>query len=134
MSGYWLLSAVHTWLELVVTDQFSAAEAWRVYLSEWLEQHWQGFGSPFQLAVWSQINQISLGETKSYGHIALLLKKPRAYRAVANACGANPWPFLIPCHRVVAAGFVPKSWRNLGGYGFGTGLKRALLSQELPMR
>lgn len=128
------MSAAYTWLELVATDQFSLAEVWRVYLAEWLELHWQRFGSPFQLSVWRQINRIGFGETKSYGHIALLLKKPRAYRAVANACGANPWPFLIPCHRVVATGFVAQSWRNLGGYGYGTGLKRALLTQELVMR
>jgi O-6-methylguanine DNA methyltransferase len=133
MSEYWLLTATNTWLKLMVTGQCALAEVWRVYLGVWLEQHWQNFGSAFQQQVWQQINQINFGETKSYGHIALLIKKPRAFRAVANACGANPWPFLIPCHRVVASGFVPKSWRNLGGYGFGTGLKRALLTQELQM-
>lgn len=134
MTEYWLISAVFAWVKLMISGDFLAAEPWRVYLSVWLEQHWQQFGTPFQQHVWSQINQINFGETKSYGHIALLMKKPKAYRAVANACGANPWPFLVPCHRVVATGFGAKSWRNLGGYGYGISLKRALLTQELQMR
>lgn len=134
MSGYWLFSAYVHWLKRMATGAFVEAEVWRAYLGMWLELHWQNFGSDFQQLVWREINSIGLGETKSYAELALLIKKPRAFRAVANACGANPWPFLIPCHRVVATGFVPKSWRNLGGYRFGTQLKRTILIEERAMR
>lgn len=130
MQSFWVLLAYWQWLDFLVHDQVLAAEPLRVAVSVWLETQWQHFGSPFQQKVWQEINLLNVGETKSYGHIAMLIKNPRSYRAVANACGDNPWPFIVPCHRVVATGFVPQSWRNLGGYGLGSRLKRALLTQE----
>ncbi len=57
-------------------------------------------GTQFQLRVWQAIYAIPVGETRTYGQLAALLAS--GPRAVANACGANPFPIIIPCHRVVA--------------------------------
>lgn len=57
-------------------------------------------GSPFQKSVWEQLKKIPPGETRSYADIALALGKPAAYRAVAQANGANQLAIVIPCHRV----------------------------------
>jgi O-6-methylguanine DNA methyltransferase len=81
-------------------------------------------GTDFQRSVWRQILEIKLGETRSYGEIARALKKPGATRAVGSACGANPIPLLIPCHRVLAAN------HRLGGFGGGLEWKRRLLAAE----
>ncbi len=80
-------------------------------------------GSVFQKRVWHAMADIPLGQTRSYGDIARDLHS--AAQAVGNACGANPIPILIPCHRVVGA-------RGLGGYSGGDGLttKVALLRLE----
>ena len=66
------------------------------------------------------------GQTKSYKEIARLIGKPSAYRAVANACAKNPYPKIIPCHRVV------KSDGSIGGYSGdgGAKMKKKLLNQE----
>ena len=64
-------------------------------------------GTPFQKAVWSAIRDIPLGQTRSYAEIAGQLSSHP--RAVARACGLNPFPLLTPCHRVVAS-------RGLGGF------------------
>jgi O-6-methylguanine DNA methyltransferase len=55
----------------------------------------------FQQLVWNEIEKIPFGETKSYKDIAVLIGKPRAARAVANACAKNPTPIERPCHRVI---------------------------------
>jgi len=81
-------------------------------------------GTPFQQSVWKTIAEIPRGGTRSYAWIARSIGKPDAYRAVANACGANPLPILTPCHRVIA------SDGSIGGFSCGTGLKRKLLSLE----
>ncbi len=80
-------------------------------------------GSGFRRRVWQAMQAIPLGETRSYGVLADGLGS--APRAVGGACGANPIPILIPCHRVVAGG-------GLGGYSGGAGLvtKVALLKLE----
>ncbi len=80
-------------------------------------------GSAFRQRVWRAMRAIPVGETRSYGAVAQALGS--AARAVGGACGANPIPILIPCHRVVAGG-------GLGGYSGGTGLatKVALLKLE----
>jgi methylated-DNA-[protein]-cysteine S-methyltransferase len=64
-------------------------------------------GTEFQQAVWDRLLAIPFGATRTYGDLALSLASPA--RTVASACGANPIPIIIPCHRVVAAG-------GLGGY------------------
>jgi O-6-methylguanine DNA methyltransferase len=81
-------------------------------------------GTPFQRKVWAALRQIPAGQTESYGRLAAALGTPKAARAVGSACGANPIPLLIPCHRVVpAAG-------GLGGFSGGLHWKRRLLALE----
>ena len=83
-------------------------------------------GTKFQLAVWTEIAKIKSGTTKTYSEIANLLGKPKSARAVANACGKNPYPGPIPCHRVI------RSDGSLGGYSGIGGIKtkRNLLQKE----
>jgi AraC family transcriptional regulator of adaptative response/methylated-DNA-[protein]-cysteine methyltransferase len=81
-------------------------------------------GSRFQRRVWDALRAIPRGRTRSYGELAAALGAPRAARAVARACAANPVPVAIPCHRVV-----PKAG-GTGGYAFGAWRKRALLARE----
>ena len=80
----------------------------------------------FQQKVWSYLKTIPKGEVRTYTQVAKAIGKPKAARAVANACGANPTPIKIPCHRVI------RSDGGLGGYS-GTGgvaTKRKLLEAE----
>ncbi len=81
-------------------------------------------GSPFDRKVWKAIEGIPFGKTMSYGQIAERAGSPGAARAAGGACGRNPVPILIPCHRVVAGG------GKLGGFGGGLDIKRALLELE----
>jgi methylated-DNA-[protein]-cysteine S-methyltransferase len=82
-------------------------------------------GTPYQQKVWQAISQIPCGETRTYTELAQQIGS--GPRAVANACGANPLPLLVPCHRVVAK-------NGLGGFmqGFDGGLeiKKWLLAHE----
>jgi O-6-methylguanine DNA methyltransferase len=84
---------------------------------------WTG-KTEFQKSVWQQMLKISAGKTKSYGEIAAAIKNPKAVRAVGGACGANPIPVLVPCHRVLAAN------KKLGGFSGGLDWKRSLLARE----
>ncbi len=81
-------------------------------------------GTPFQRRVWTEMARIPFGATESYG--ALAREVGSVARAVGGACGANPIPIVIPCHRVVAEG------GGLGGFSGGTGpaTKRVLLELE----
>lgn len=81
-------------------------------------------GSEFQNRVWSTLRKIALGKTRSYGEIAAAIGSPKAFRAVGSACGANPIPLLVPCHRVLAAN------RKIGGFSGGMDWKRKLLAVE----
>ena len=83
-------------------------------------------GMEFQIKVWNELKKIPIGETKTYKEIAKLIGSPKAARAVANACGKNPYPITIPCHRVV------RSDGGLGGYSGKGGVetKRQLLENE----
>ena len=80
-------------------------------------------GTEFQQHVWSMMEQIPYGETITYGELANAIDS--SARAVGMACGANPIPVIIPCHRVVAA-------TNMGGYSGDGGVetKKALLHLE----
>ena len=78
----------------------------------------------FQWQVWQALAAIPYGETRTYGEIAATIGRPRAVRAVARACAANPVALAIPCHRVVAAD------GTSGGYRWGTARKKALLASE----
>ena len=81
-------------------------------------------GTDFQQRVWSELQKIASGGTRSYGEIAKAIGRPRAVRAVGGACGANPIPVLVPCHRVLAAN------RRLGGFSGGLEWKTRLLERE----
>jgi O-6-methylguanine DNA methyltransferase len=81
-------------------------------------------GTAFQKRVWNALRKISPGKTKSYGEIARAIGRPKAVRAVGAACGANPIPVLVPCHRVLAAN------GKLGGFSGGLDWKRELLARE----
>jgi methylated-DNA-[protein]-cysteine S-methyltransferase len=85
-------------------------------------------GTHHRLAVWEAMQRIPAGATRSYGELAREVRS--SARAVGGACGANPIPLIVPCHRVIAAG------RSLGGFmgaredGFELGIKRWLLGHE----
>lgn len=84
-------------------------------------------GTPFQRKVWKGITNIKPGKTRSYGELAASIHS--GPRAVGNACGANPFPLVVPCHRVIAAN------QGLGGFarsrgGFLLDVKRWLLQHE----
>lgn len=81
-------------------------------------------GTPFRMKVWNELRGIPYGETITYAELARRIGRPTACRAVANACGANPLPVIIPCHRVVASGNRP------GGYTGPAGIKDVLLALE----
>ena len=74
----------------------------------------------FQLRVWEELRRIPYGETRTYAEVAQAMGQPKAVRAVANACAANPAVVVTPCHRVV------RSDGSLGGYRYGVERKRAL--------
>ena len=74
-------------------------------------------GTKFQKRVWKELLKIPFGETRSYKEIAISIGNPNSYRAVANACGKNPYPVTIPCHRAI------KSDGSIGGYSAKGGLK-----------
>ena len=84
-------------------------------------------GTLFQKKVWLELSKIPKGETRTYKDIAIAIGRPSAVRAVANACGKNPHPIKIPCHRVI------RSDGKLGGYSAPGGIaaKRRLLKEEL---
>jgi len=77
----------------------------------------------FQHDVWDALVDIPYGEVRTYTDVAISVDRPRASRAVGNANHANPWPIVVPCHRVVSSA-------GLGGYGGGDDVKRFLLDLE----
>lgn len=81
-------------------------------------------GTEFQTRVWRNLQRIPSGKTASYAQIARALGSPRAVRAVAQACAANPLAVAVPCHRVV------RSDGGLSGYRWGTERKKQLLARE----
>jgi len=81
-------------------------------------------GTNFQIRVWEALLKIPLGRAVTYGDIARHIGMPKAARAVGNAVGANPIPFLIPCHRVIRKTGV------FGHYGSGPARKKAILGWE----
>ncbi len=81
-------------------------------------------GTPFELNTWAEIKKIPWGTACTYKSIANAAGHPNATRAVGAACGANPVPIIIPCHRVI------RSDGSLGGYTGGIWIKKALLKTE----
>jgi methylated-DNA-[protein]-cysteine S-methyltransferase len=81
-------------------------------------------GTRFQQQLWHAMLLIPTGGTRTYGELAHALRRPNAARAIGQACGANPIPLIVPCHRVLANG------NKLGGFSAGLDWKRKLLKAE----
>ena len=78
----------------------------------------------FHRAVWDATLSIPYGETRTYAWVAQQIGKPRALRAVGRALARNPFPIIVPCHRVVSSN------GDLGGFSGGLALKKRLLELE----
>jgi AraC family transcriptional regulator, regulatory protein of adaptative response / methylated-DNA-[protein]-cysteine methyltransferase len=127
-------------VESALKEDYYAADLYRNdrQMMEWAEEfakYFEGREFPtnlpidvqataFQWKVWQQIRSIPYGKTSTYSEIAETIGKPKAIRAVANACATNHIALLIPCHRVVGKN------RDLRGYKWGLKRKQALLSLE----
>ena len=83
-------------------------------------------GTKFQVKVWKYLIKIPIGSVKTYSQVAKAIGRPAAVRAVANAIARNPYPTVIPCHRVI------RSDGSLGGYSGKGGIKtkKKLLKNE----
>jgi AraC family transcriptional regulator of adaptative response/methylated-DNA-[protein]-cysteine methyltransferase len=81
-------------------------------------------GSDFQKSAWQALIQVPYGQTRSYLEQASIIGKPKAFRAVANANGANQIAIVVPCHRIINTG------GELGGYGGGLQRKSWLINHE----
>ena len=77
-------------------------------------------GTKFQQKVWKYLKNIPRGKVKTYKQVAIAIKRPKSARAVANACGKNPYAPKIPCHRVI------RSDGGLGGYSGKGGIRKKL--------
>ena len=82
------------------------------------------FGTEFQMKVFEVLKSIPYGHTLSYKDVAILIGKPKASRAVGNACNKNPIMIVVPCHRVIGKN------GKLVGFAYGTDLKEELLELE----
>lgn len=81
-------------------------------------------GTPFQQEVWEALLEIPYGETRTYADIAARVGRPKAFRAVGTAIGANPLLVVVPCHRVIAKN------GGIGGFSAGLDVKRVLHQVE----
>ena len=81
-------------------------------------------GTAFQQQTWRALLRIPAGRTRGYGELASAVRRPKAARAIGSACGANPIPVLIPCHRVIGAS------GSLTGFSGGMHWKIKLLEIE----
>lgn len=135
--GVWKLSANEneiTAMELVAapgtTHRYFLLDEALMQLSEYFYEDRTDFslplqkkGTAFQRKVWAAIRDIPCGKTATYGEIARAIGSPRAARAVGMALHRNPFPVIVPCHRVVGKA-------SPGGYAFGLPRKRYLLDLE----
>ncbi|HEX9284867.1 MAG TPA: methylated-DNA--[protein]-cysteine S-methyltransferase [Nitrospirales bacterium] len=112
-------AALHLKAARAVLEAYLNGEVGQVHLPLDLE------GQPrFRRKVWEVLQTIPYGRVRSYGWVARKIGKPQAARAVGGACGANPVPLLVPCHRVIAGD------GSLGGFSGGLGVKKRLLRLE----
>ena len=81
-------------------------------------------GTPFQKLVWQGLCNVPVGQTTTYSKLAEAIGKPRAYRAVGTACGANRLALAIPCHRALRKGSGPRDFR------WGADIKMQILAAE----
>jgi AraC family transcriptional regulator of adaptative response/methylated-DNA-[protein]-cysteine methyltransferase len=112
-------------------DRGSDFSAWVACALAFIERPGRGIdlpldmaGTAFQQQVWAALREIPAGETTTYRDVADRIGRPKAIRAVAGACAANPIAVVIPCHRVLA------SDGSLSGYRWGTERKQTLLDRE----
>ncbi|MBI5236683.1 MAG: methylated-DNA--[protein]-cysteine S-methyltransferase [Deltaproteobacteria bacterium] len=98
----------------------------RYFNGEWVcfKEPLDLIGTPFELSVFNAMQRIPFGKTLSYHELAAAIGRPKAQRAVGLACGKNPVPVIVPCHRVV------RSDGTIGGYTGGVWIKKALLALE----
>ncbi len=119
--------------EMLPVDR-EGSELTKPYM-DWVRRYFEGdfsmqipplapTGTRFQLRVWEVTRRIPPGCVLSYGEVALRAGNPRGARAVGGAMSANPVPLFVPCHRVI------RGDGDLGGFGGGLPLKRALLGHE----
>lgn len=92
------------------------------------ERHLHLIGAPFQIKVWEALLHVPTGHVTTYSDIARAVGSPKAVRAVGTAVGKNPVSWLIPCHRAL------RKSGALGGYHWGTPVKRAMLAYESAQR
>ena len=85
-------------------------------------------GTRHRLAVWEAMQRIAAGRTRTYGELAAEIRS--SPRAVGGACGANPIPVVVPCHRVIASGGRIGGFMGAKAEGFEIGIKRWLLEHE----
>jgi AraC family transcriptional regulator of adaptative response/methylated-DNA-[protein]-cysteine methyltransferase len=114
-----------------IEQQTGELDLWIEQLNAYFSTHQRIFEIPvdshatvFQLLVWQELRKIPYGEKRSYSEIARSIGKPKAVRAVASACAANPVAIINPCHRVV------HSDGSVSGYRWGIDRKKALLKME----
>jgi AraC family transcriptional regulator, regulatory protein of adaptative response / methylated-DNA-[protein]-cysteine methyltransferase len=115
----------------VVADKSGKLYGWVTAILAYLEGREPDLDLPldlrattFQRRVWQELQRIPFGQTRTYAEVAKRIGKPKATRAVANACASNPVALVIPCHRVV------RENGELGGYRWGVDRKRSLLEKE----
>lgn len=116
---------------LSLSDAFSCTGADELLLG-WLKGYAEGRPAPlplitgdsFQARVLQALQEIPFGKTASYSEIAALCGQPKGARAVGNSCNANPFPLLIPCHRII------RSSGQIGGFALDLEIKRRLLEFE----
>ena len=115
----------------IIISKNHILELLEIELSEYFSKKRKSFdipilleGTSFQKEVWNTLLKIEYGKTISYEEEALMMQKPKSYRAVANANGKNPISIIVPCHRVIA-----KSG-SIGGYTGGIWRKEFLLELE----
>ena len=119
-------------------DLLSDDKAWLKKAGKELKEYFKGkrkrftlridvdrlFATDFQKKVWKGLLKIPYGKLVSYGDLAKMIRRPKAVRAVGSACGKNPIPIIIPCHRVIAGN------GKLGGFSCGLWRKKWLLKHE----